>query len=314
MEYVFLIIGFGLLILGANFLVDGSSSLAIHMKVPKVIVGATLVAIGTSIPELAVSVIAAIDHNTDMAFSNIIGSNIFNLLIIMGVCAMFKAVPIHTDILKRDFPWDISITVVLIVMLANSVLGRIDAIILTLFFVVYIYSILHDAKTHRQGYSYKEAQRFKPNILKKSATKGGVYAVLGIVMVGIGARFVVSGAEALAEDWNFSQGLMGLTIVAIGTSLPELTTSIIAVRKGHADMALGNVVGSNIFNALIGLAVPAMISPMPLGTEALIDVGILVIATCVVFFFAWNHEKTSRSEGIACLAIYVAFLVYVFLR
>lgn len=314
MEYLFLVIGFALLIIGAYWLVDGASSLATLIKIPKAIMGLSVVAIGTSLPETAVSITAALEGNSEMAIANVVGSNIFNILMITGICALIKVLPSNNEILKRDFPWAMSSTIILIIILADVYISRIDGVILIICMAIYLFMMQGDAEEQREGYQYIESHKYENTIQNQPAFKSTLLIIIGLVFVVIGGKLVVDDATVIAVHLGMSQTLMGLTVVAIGTSLPELVTSIVAVRKGEADLAIGNIIGSNIFNGFVVLGASALCSPLRASILDIADVGLMLIATGVVYFFSWHNDKTTRSEAVACIGIYIAFLVYIFLR
>ena len=253
MEYVWLVVGFVLLIKGADFFVDGSSSLARLLRVPSVIIGLTIVAMGTSAPEASVSMSAALSGSNEIALSNVIGSNIFNGLVVVGVCAFMAAFSTNKDILKRDLPLNILITFILCIMLANGVLSRLEGILLLIGMTAYLISMVISALKNRQD---------EENGKVLSLPKSLLYIAGGLIAVIAGGNLVVDNACIIAESFGVSQNFIGLTIIAVGTSLPELVTSIVATRKGDSGLALGNAIGSNIFNILFILGMSAAISPL----------------------------------------------------
>ena len=253
MEYLLLIIGFVLLIKGADFFVEGSSSLARFLKIPSVIIGLTIVAMGTSAPEASVSINAALAGNNDIAVSNIIGSNIFNGLIVVGICAFMAGFKTNRDILKRDMPVNILITAILCVMIADGRLSRLEGILLLSGMIFYIVNMIFSALKTRSSC---------PDEKSMPLYKSLIFIAGGLVAVIFGGNLVVNNASQIAVSFGVSQNFIGLTIVAIGTSLPELVTSIVATRKGDSGLALGNAIGSNIFNILFILGMSATISPL----------------------------------------------------
>ena len=234
MEYVWLVVGFVLLIKGADFFVDGSSSLARLLRVPSVIIGLTIVAMGTSAPEASVSMSAALSGSNEIALSNVIGSNIFNGLVVVGVCAFMAAFSTNKDILKRDLPLNILITFILCIMLANGVLSRLEGILLLIGMTAYLISMVISALKNRQD---------EENGKVLSLPKSLLYIAGGLIAVIAGGNLVVDNACIIAESFGVSQNFIGLTIIAVGTSLPELVTSIVATRKGDSGLALGNAIG-----------------------------------------------------------------------
>ena len=305
MEYILLIIGFVLLIKGADFFVDGASSVAAKLKVPSLIIGLTVVSIGTSLPEAAVSISASLGGVNGISLGNVIGSNIFNLLMVVGISSII--LPILTDraILTRDMPFNIGITVVLFFMLLDSHLSRVEAVILLLLLAVYLFILIRSAlKNREEGEETKVLTWFK-SIL---------FIVLGAAAIIGGGQLVVDSAKTIAASLGMSDTLIGLTVVALGTSLPELVTSIVAARKGDSGIAMGNVIGSCIFNILFILGVAGVISPMTADSAFLIDTGILIGICLVMLLFAFTKRKTDRLEGAACVLIYVAYTAYIIMR
>ena len=295
MEYLLLLIGFVLLIKGADFFVEGSSSLAKILKVPSVIIGLTIVAMGTSAPEASVSINAALSGSNDIAISNVVGSNIFNGLVVVGICAFIAGFSTNRDILKRDMPVNIIITAILCFMFIDGRLSRIEGIILLAGMAAYITCMIISALKNRE-----EAEDCK--IMPLLYIAGGLIAVI------FGGNLVVNKACIIAANFGVSQNFIGLTIVAIGTSLPELVTSIVATRKGDSGLALGNAIGSNIFNILFILGMSAAIQPLHVLSESLIDCIILLASGIVLFLFAYTKKTMRRWEGAACILMYVGYL------
>ena len=304
MEYLLLLIGFVLLIKGADFFVEGSSSLAKILKVPSVIIGLTIVAMGTSAPEASVSINAALSGSNDIAISNVVGSNIFNGLVVVGICAFIAGFSTNRDILKRDMPVNIIITAILCFMFIDGRLSRIEGIILLAGMAAYITCMIISALKNRE-----EAEDCKIMPLPKSL----LYIAGGLIAVIFGGNLVVDKACIIAANFGVSQNFIGLTIVAIGTSLPELVTSIVATRKGDSGLALGNAIGSNIFNILF-ILMSAAIQPLHVLSESLIDCIILLASGIVLFLFAYTKKTMSRWEGAACILMYVGYTAYLFIR
>lgn len=305
MEYLLLIIGFALLIKGADFFVEGSSSLAKILKVPSVIIGLTIVAMGTSSPEASVSINAALSGNNEIAISNIIGSNIFNGLVVVGICAFIAGFKTNLEILKRDMPVNIVITAFLILMLIDGKLNRLEGIILLLGMIVYLICMVISALKNREAGEPCKVLSLPVSIL---------YIIGGLIAVIFGGNLVVDKACIIAANFGVSQNFIGLTIVAIGTSLPELVTSIVATRKGDSGLALGNAIGSNIFNILFILGMSAAISPLNVLNESIIDCVILLVSGIVLFIFAFTKKTMNRWEGATCVLLYAAYTVYLFIR
>lgn len=322
MDYILLIIGFVLLIKGADFFVDGSSSVAKILKVPTIIIGLTVVAFGTSMPELSVSVTAALRGSNDLAVSNVLGSNIFNLLVVLGCCALVKPVAAKWSLLKKEFPFSILITIILLLVDSDFsimkvidgnkgfVLGRWAGLLFLILFVLYIYATVKSALRSRAEAKDMEEEEYRT----MSPLKSGIYIVIGLIGIVWGGNLVVDSASNIALTFGWSQTFIGLTIVALGTSLPELVTSVVAARKGENDLAVGNVVGSNIFNILLILGVSSFITPITLDVTAVYDTIILIIASIVVYVSAISKREIQRKEGILFLVCYFAFFLYVFMR
>ena len=305
-----LLVGFVLLIKGADFFVEGSSTVAKKLRIPSIIVGLTIVAMGTSLPELAVSTTASLAGNNAIAISNVVGSNMFNLIVVCGACALFAPLAITKDILKKDFPIAIGCGVLLLVMgIIGMEVCRIDGVILCVLFITYITILVRAALKAR-------AATVDDEVVEKTIPVWLciIYIVGGIAAIKFGGDFVVDGAVTIAGKLGLSENLIGLTIVAVGTSLPELVTSIVASRKNEVEMAVGNVLGSNIFNILLILGVAGTISPMTFIMENIIDIVILTAASLLIYLFSWTKERIDRKEGIVMLLMYASYLVYICIR
>ena len=305
MEYLLLLIGFVLLIKGADFFVDGSSSLARIIKVPSVIIGLTIVAMGTSAPEASVSINAALAGSNDIAISNVIGSNLFNGLVVVGVCAFMAGFKTNPEILKRDMPLNIIITAILCIMLLDRHINRIEGIILLIGMAVYIAAMVISALKNRET-----ADECKILSLPKSL----IFIIGGLIAVIFGGTLVVDNACLIAKDFGVSENFIGLTIIAIGTSLPELVTSITATRKGDSGLALGNAIGSNLFNILFILGMSATICPLNVLSESIIDCIILLVSAVILYVFARTKKTMNRWEGIVCVFLYVGYTAYLLIR
>lgn len=318
-----LIVGFAALVKGADVFVDGSASLARLCKVSGLIIGLTIVAMGTSAPELAVSTTAAIQGSNEIALSNVIGSNVFNLLVVLGICALIKPIPTSDDIVKRDYPVSLGITVLVFFfacgwkLFANGnplavdaaleacTFRRIFGIVLLLIFIAYILLLIHDAKKHPA-----EEEEVKQVTLGKCI----LLIVIGLVLVVGGGQAVVYSSKNIAREAGMSETLIGLTVVALGTSLPELVTSIVASRKGETEMAVGNVIGSNIFNILLILGVSTTIRPIGVNYASLQDLVILFFVSLVTYLFLFRKKRLTRWEGIVMLLLYAAHMTLAILR
>ena len=301
-----LIVGFILLMKGADFFVEGSSSIATRFHIPSLIIGLTIVAMGTSLPECAVSITASMDGNNALAVANAVGSN---LMVVCGISALFVPIAVQVNTLKREFPFSVLCAILLMILgYFGMILGHIDGIVLLILFVGYIVYMIVSAKKAMN--TYQEEEEIKVISMGLSL----VYIVGGAIAIKFGGDFVVDSASNIALSLGMSQNLVGLTIVALGTSLPELVTSMVAAKKGEVDMALGNVIGSNIFNILFVLGIAATISPITFIFENIIDILILTIFSLIVLYFGFTKHKIDRKEGIIMLLLYVAYLVYIIIR
>ena len=306
MMYILLIIGFFLLIKGADYFVEGSSAIAKLLKVPSVVIGLTVVALGTSAPEAAVSITAGLAGSNDLALSNVIGSNIFNLVLIVGICALIQPFIIDQSILNRDFPLAILSSVILLYFIRDNRLSRPEGLILLTLMIGYLALTVVSAIRHTIDIDVQE--RYLP--MHTSL----LYIGLGLAAIIFGGDLVVDNACRIAAAFGLSETLIGLTIVAIGTSLPELVTSITASRKGESGLALGNVVGSNLFNILFILGLSSTVHPIAAQETAMMDILILIIMTTVIYIFCRIRGTMGRFMGALCVAAYAAYSVYIILR
>ena len=317
---VLLIIGFVFLVKGADAFVEGCSSIARRYHVPSLIIGMTIVAMGTSLPETAVSVTAAVTGNNALAVSNAVGSNIFNLMVVVGACTLFTSVSVQINTLKIDFPISILCALLLLILgAAGMSLGHIDGVVFIILFLAFILYMIRSAQTSREknvepGVEEEEYLLEAEEIQEMSMGKSVIYILLGAVAIAVGSDWVVDGACTVAAAIGISQTLIGLTVVAFGTSLPELVTSIVAAKKGEVDMALGNVIGSNIFNILMVLGIAAAISPVAFLTENIIDIAVLIVFSVIGWIMAWTKRELNRKEGIIMLLLYAVYVVYICMR
>ncbi|MCD7825583.1 MAG: calcium/sodium antiporter [Clostridiaceae bacterium] len=305
-----LIIGFVLLIKGADFFVEGSSAVARRLRVPSIIIGLTIVAMGTSLPECAVSVTASLGKNNELAVSNVVGSNVFNLMAVCGFAALFTPLAVQKKTLKKEFPFSVICEVLLLVTgYIGMAIGRLDGVLFLAIFICFLVSMVRSALKARAN-----AEEAAEDTELLSVWRCVVYIVGGCIAIKYGGDFVVDSASYVASSMGLTQNLIGLTIVALGTSLPELVTSIVAAKKDEVDMALGNVIGSNIFNILLVLGVAAAISPIAFIMENIIDVILLIAMSVLVWIFAWTKQQIGKKEGIAMIVVYAAYLVYIIVR
>ncbi|MCR4790627.1 MAG: calcium/sodium antiporter [Treponemataceae bacterium] len=316
--YLFLIVGFALLLKGADFFVDGASSIAKILKVSPLIIGLTIVAFGTSFPELAVSVTSAIKGQNALAVGNVVGSNIFNVLMVLGFSAIFMPVVVQKNLIQKDLPFNVLVSFILFVLafdvIFNSpspnVLSRGDGIVLLGFFAVYMFYMVFSALSSRAEFEEQTGEDIK----QMGVVKSILFTIFGALAIVIGGDLTVDAATAIALHWGMSETLVGLTIVAIGTSLPELVTSIVAAKKGECDLAVGNVVGSNIFNILLILGVSSTISPIELTDPNLLVDMLIMIGVCLATFAVSFDKKIRRWEGIIMILMYAGYMVYIILR
>ena len=305
MMYLLLLVGFVLLLKGADFFVDGSSSIARILRVPSIVIGLTIVAMGTSAPEAAVSITAGLAGNSDISLGNIVGSNIFNLLMVIGVSALLRPITTHKDMLHRDLWWNIAVSVILFLLLLDGKLSRIEGVILLVSMAAYLYIIIRSAIRDRTDTEPLKQLSIPRSIL---SIIGGLAAII------LGGNLVVNNASQIARSLGMSDTLVGLTIVAIGTSLPELMTSIVAAKKGDSGIALGNAVGSCIFNILFILGTASVLTPINAAPELLIDTAILIAVCALILVLAKTHRETSRREGLLCILCYLAYSIYIIAR
>ena len=318
MPYVFLVIGFVLLIKGADFFVDGSGSIAKKLRVPDIIIGLTVVAMGTSMPELVTSIVSSFEGNTEFALGNVVGSNIMNVLVILGLSAVILPITVDPSVFKRDIPV-LLLTAVIVPVIAlltpksgdNYVIGRIGGIILVALFIGYILLTIKAALDYRRAHA---GDADEEEIEEKSWLKSILFTVGGAAVIVIGAKLAVGGAETIANQFRINKDVIGLTVIALGTSLPELVTSAVAAKKGNSDIALGNIVGSNIFNVLLVLGTTAAINPVPFPFTNLIDLIVLLGVSIYLAITARTGKKLSRLEGASYLIFYAGYLAYLLIR
>ena len=303
MNIILLIIGFTLLIKGADLFVDSASGIAKRFRIPSLIIGMTIVAMGTSAPELSVTVTSAMKGLNDMSIANVVGSNIFNTLIILGVSSLFNKLKINS---YKDVIAMMISSVMLLACCINNKLGVMNGIALLVMFATFIVSQIRDAKNDKE-HEPEDIEHHRPMSLTIALGIIGMCAIIG------GGNLVVNSASAIALAFGMSENLVGLTIVALGTSLPEFMTSVIATRKGEIDIAVGNVVGSNIFNILMVLGIAGVINPMTVSFVAICDIAVLVIVSALVLFVT-KKKEINKYNGLMLIAIYVCYLCYTIIR
>ena len=318
--------GFVLLIKGADWFVDGASSIAKILKVPAIVIGLTIVALGTSLPEASVSISSSIAGKNALAVSNVVGSNIFNILVVLGASALIAPVRVQPGSIKKEIPFSILCTIALLgalllgvntvppaegageVVARSYTLGLVGGLVLLAIFGFYMYWQISAALKARHADTPEE------NTKVLSPVKSVIFIVIGIACIIVGGNFVVDGASAVAMKFGMSETLVGMTIVAIGTSLPELVTSMVAAKKGESDLALGNAIGSNIFNIVFILGFSAVISPITVDILAIIDTVAVIGVSALVLLFSATGKKISRVEGGIMVAAYIGYFVYMFVR
>ena len=303
-----LVFGFVLLVWGADKFVAGASALARRLGVSPLLVGLTIVAFGTSAPELAVSLTAALQGANEIAVGNVVGSNIFNMLMVAGLSAVVCPLVMDRTLLRRDWPISVGAAILLLVyILPDLTISRIEGIILLLLFAMVLGTQIRAALKNRDTLEVEEDEVAMPPIMI------GVNIVLGLACIIIGGQLAVNGATGIARMFGLSETLIGLTIVAIGTSLPELVTSLVAARKGQNEIAMGNVIGSNIFNLLFILGVSATITPIPVQATSIID-ALVLIGISIVFYLPARRGKLGRAPGAIMALTYVVYTAYLIMR
>lgn len=312
LDFLILIAGFVLLIYGANMLVDSASSLAHRLKVPNIVIGLTIVAFGTSSPELAVNLMAAAQHNVDIVLGNVIGSNILNILLILGISALYAPLTVKSSTTWIEIPLAFLAAVLVLVAAGDryldqapdNIVSRSEGIVMLFFFIIFlVYNFQLIRRSHKE----------EPMEVKDySVPRAILFIVLGLALLVVGGKLIVEGATSIARLFGISERIIGLTVISIGTSLPELATSIIAARKKNTDMAIGNIVGSNIFNVFFILGVSAVVYPIPVATPAFFDLGMQILASALLFIFIFTGRgnRLERWEGGLFLGIYMFYLAY----
>lgn len=312
MSIILMIVGLFILIKCADFFVEGCSNLAKSFGIPSLIIGLTIVGFGTSAPETAVSVTASLQGMNDISIGNVVGSNIFNLLFILGISCFFGKVKANNEIIKRDFPYAILACIVMLILSIgffinggnNGVITATNGCILLVFLIIYLYILIMDAvKSAKQK---EEKISFKP--------KNIFLIIIGLAGIILGGKIVVNSAIDIANMFNVSQTVIALTIVAIGTSLPELVTSLVATRKGEVDIAIGNVVGSNIYNIFFILGLASIINPLTFNLESFIDIIVMLVSTISVYILIFKNKTINKKKGFGFLLGYIFYMIYILVR
>ena len=313
MDIFLLIVGLGLILAGANFLTDGSAALAQRFRVPEFIIGLTVVAVGTSTPELVVSVLSAIAGKSDVAIGNVVGSNIFNVFVILGVCALIRPLPLTAGNIRRDIPFGVITSLLLLALASDSFfrtgaadrIGRIDGVAMLLLYMALMWYTIRSTKRPETP----AAEAAKPGMAGWLMAAMIVGGLAGLVF---GGEMFLRSATSIARSLGISESVIAITLVAGGTSLPELASSLVSLFKGKADMALGNVIGSNIANILLILGVSATIHPLSMGGITVWDLLMVALSSVLLFFAAFTFKRRAidRWEGAIFLAIYIAYIGY----
>lgn len=317
-----LVVGFILLIQGANYFVEGSSSVAKRFQVPAIIIGLTIVAMGTSLPETAVSVTASLVNNNELAIGNAVGSNIFNLMVVIGMCAILTPIAVDPSTIKKDIPFSAFCAIALLGLgilglgdVTGMTLGHFDGVLLLVLFAFYIGVMIKNVLEAKKAGKEVDVEGGNDEEIKLlSVPKSILFIIGGAAAIALGGDLTVDAASRIAIDMGMSQTLVGLTIVSIGTSLPELVTSFVAAKKNEIGMALGNAIGSNVFNILMVLGIASAISPISFITENIIDISVLLVFTLIVWLLAYTKKSLNRLEGCIMLGLYVVYAAYIFIR
>ena len=302
LDIIIIIVGVAMVLKGADFLTEGAAALARRVNVPEIVIGLTIVAAGTSAPELFVSLVSALKGTPDLAVGNVVGSNTMNCMLIVGCAAMVAPMTISRSTVKKDIPFAVGASVVLMLLALNGFLGRFDGIVLLAGFVSFMVYSLRQAKNGQDAGATEEKQQ--------NPWMSALFIVLGLVGLVIGSNLFVDHASSLALALGISEGVVGLTVVAGGTSLPELATSVVAARKGQSAIAIGNVIGSNVFNILLILGLTATISPLQIEGITTIDMAVMLISVTLVWLFSFTRYTVERWEGAALVGGYLVYLAW----
>ena len=308
LNVLFILVGIVLVLWGADRLTDGAVAVAEEMKMPQIVIGLTIVAMGTSMPEFCVSLVSALKGTTDLAVGNIVGSNIFNTLLIVGVSAWVAPMTILKSTVRKDIPFALFASLVLLIMCLDGNISRLDAGILFVLFLVFMYVTLKGAKTKDDDTTAK-TESIEDNKKPMATWLSIVWIIVGLACLIGGSNLFVEGATKVAEHIGVSEAVIGLTIVAGGTSLPELATSVVSARKGNSGIAIGNVLGSNVFNILAILGVTGVITPMHLQGITMLDLSMMVVSTLLVWLFSFTKYKIARWEGIVLTIVFIGYMV-----
>lgn len=317
MSFVILIIGFFFLIKGADLFVDGAASIARKFNIPSMVIGLTIVAMGTSAPEAAVSITSSLAGQNDMSVANVVGSNFFNILMVLGVSAIIAKLPVQKNTIKKDTPFLLIVSVLLLIFAFDKNISRIEGIIFLVIFVYFLYTTVKSAKNTEESTSLSDNEiAVSDNDIPANTPmfKTIILSLIGIAGIIFGGDMVVDSATSIATMFGMSANLVGLTIVAVGTSLPEFVTSIVAIKKGETEIAIGNVIGSNIFNILLVLGLATAIFPIAISTFALIDIVFMVAITILLYLFMKKDNCLVKKHGFIFIILYIAYMAYTIIR
>ena len=319
MIYIFLIIGFILLIKGADFFVEGAASIARKFNVPSMIIGLTIVAMGTSAPEAAVSVTSSLAGQNDISVANVVGSNFFNILVVIGISSIITRLPVQKNTIKKDTPLLIISCILLLLFSSNSNISTVEGISFLIFFTYFLIITIKSAKDSDNEFvtevqTTAEGEAALEMVKDISIFKTILLSVIGIIGIIYGGDMVVDSATKIAKTLGMSANLIGLTIVAVGTSLPELVTSVVATKKDETEIAIGNVIGSNIFNILLIIGLASTISPLTISMFSLIDIIFMTIITILLYLFMKKSNSLTKLHGYIFILIYIGYLTYTIMR
>lgn len=312
MDIIYLILGFVIIIKASDMLVTGSVNLAKFLKVPTLVIGLTIVAIATGVPEIAISISSSLKGSNGLLLGNLLGSNMFNVLFILGLIAIIRPLYIKKEIILKNYLYALLSCLVLFIVSYDiyfhdntiNIITRTEGILLLCFAFMFLYSTVLDATLNKK----------KKIETKKFSFKDIIYVILGVILIALSAEVIVNSSVNISKYLGVSEDLIGLTIIAVGTNLPELVTSVVAVRKGESDIAIGNLIGTNIFNIFLILGLSATINPITISKNSFIDIIILGITSFIVYIFIQRRKDINRYEGIIMVLLYIIYIIYVVVR